>query len=73
MDGFIDRIRQENSKNKGYDIKIILNSFESSVLFYEHYGFRWTGDSILKHPKLLNHETYDEAKEYFIMELIINI
>jgi len=73
MDGFIDRIRQENSKNKGLDIKIVLNSFESSVLFYVNYGFTWTGDSILKYPKLLNHEVYDEAKEYFIMELIITI
>jgi len=71
MDGFIDRIRQENRKNKDCEIKITLNSFETSVLFYENYGFRWTNESILKYPRLLNHETYDEEKTYFIMELIL--
>jgi len=73
IDGFIDRIREENKKNKDCEIKIILNAIESSVLFYENYGFYWTNESILKYPRLLNHECYDEDKEYFIMKLLVTI
>jgi GNAT superfamily N-acetyltransferase len=51
--------------------KIILSSIESAVTYYESYGFKWTRNNILDYPKLLQCETYEEDKEYFIMELVL--
>ena len=51
--------------------KIVLSSLESAVLFYENYGFRWTRESLDKHPVLMQYEKFEEKKEYFIMEYII--
>jgi len=68
--GFVKRIKVENHDNKDKDIKIILSSLESTVLFYEEYGSRWTKETLFHHPLLL-HEKYEEHKEYYIMELPI--
>jgi ribosomal protein S18 acetylase RimI-like enzyme len=70
LDGLVARIR----KDLGTDpipTKIILSSVEDAVLFYEVYGFRWTRESIGTHPVLMKYEAYDEAKEYFIMEYVV--
>ena len=48
--------------------KMVLSSVETAVLFYENYGFRWTRESLDKHPALMQYETYDPSKEYFILE-----
>ena len=71
LDGFVERIRRGESGVK--PIKIVLSSVEESVTFYESYGFRWTRESILRHPKLMKFETYEEGKEYFMMELIVDV
>jgi ribosomal protein S18 acetylase RimI-like enzyme len=74
LDGLVERAKEENksleneSKRK---VKIVLSSLETAVLFYEEYGFRWTKESILKHPVLVKHESYSPKKEYYIMELLV--
>lgn len=68
FDGILERIKEEN-KNTKKKVKIILSSLETSVLFYESYGFKWTRKCIKEYPKLLNYELYKKNKEYFIMEL----
>ena len=68
LDGFIQRVNLENP-NRTQKIKIILSSLESAVLFYESYGFRWTCDSLSDHEILMQHEIYEDGKEYFILEL----
>jgi len=72
LDGLIERIKEENINGGGSDVvKIILNSVEQSVLFYEAYGFHWKKESITDHDVLLTFEKYDPEKEYFIMEYIV--
>ena len=71
IDGLIERIKKENSKEFDSTIKIILSSVEESVLFYEAYGFKWTRESITDHPVLMRFERYEPEKEYFIMEYTI--
>ena len=75
LDGFIERIKKENDtyQDDECSIKIILSSVEESVLFYEAYGFKWTGESITDHPMLMRFERYDPKKEYFIMEFNIHL
>ena len=70
FDGFLERVREEQ-KQSDHVVKIILSSLETSVLFYESYGFRWTRECISKYPVLLEYEKYQEGKEYFMMELIV--
>jgi GNAT superfamily N-acetyltransferase len=70
LTGFIERVREEN-KWSNKVIKIILSSLDTAVLFYEEYGFRWTKESINKHPTLMKYEAYEESKDYYIMELVI--
>lgn len=70
LNGFIERVKEENKNNK-VPVKIILSSVEESVTFYEAYGFRWTRQSILDYPKLMEFEQYEKGKEYFILEYII--
>ena len=50
---------------------MVLSSLETSVIFYENYGFRWTRESLDNHPLLMQYETYEENKEYFIMEYYV--
>jgi GNAT superfamily N-acetyltransferase len=72
MDGFVERVKEEN-KDKNYNkVKIILSSLEEAVLFYENYGFRWTRESLTDHPFLMGYEKYEEKKEYFILELLLH-
>jgi GNAT superfamily N-acetyltransferase len=71
LDDFIIRIKDENKSENNITIKIILNSLEESVLFYESYGFRWTREELVDHNVLMNYEKYDSTKDYFIMELIL--
>ena len=73
LNGFIERIKQENQNNKNKLIKIILSSIEIAVLFYEDYGFKWTRKSIIEYPLLLQYEKYEKKDLYFIMELIVSI
>ena len=73
LNGFIERIKQENQNNKNKLIKIILSSIENAVLFYEDYGFKWTRKSIIEYPVLLQYEKYEKKDLYFIMELIVSI
>lgn len=72
FDGLKERITKENAtKKKGRRAKMVLSSVETAVLFYENYGFRWTRESLDKHPALMQYETYDPSKEYFIMEYYV--
>lgn len=74
LDGFIERVKNEHIKNessKNKTIKIILSSIESALLFYESYGFKWKCESLTDHKILMNYESYEEDKEYFILELIV--
>lgn len=73
LDGFVQRCKEENRQKKDKKIKIILNSIEEAVLFYEAYGFRWTRESLNNHPMLMCYEKYDEEKEYFILELEVKM
>lgn len=73
LDGFIENIKEKNKETKYNKIKIILSSTEEAVLFYEAYGFKWTRSSLSDYPFLMKYEKYLEEKEYFIMELQINI
>ena len=70
LDGLVARIRNDLGTDP-IPTKIILSSVEDAVLFYEVYGFRWTRESIGTHPVLMKYEAYDEAKEYFIMEYVV--
>lgn len=69
LDGFIERVKQENINSQFSQTKIILSSIEESVLFYESYGFIWTIDTLLDHKILLKYEKYEKDKEYFILQL----
>ena len=71
FDGFLERVREEKQKHPDHVIKVILSSLESSVLFYESYGFKWTRKCISEHPVLMEYEAYEEGKEYFMMELVV--
>lgn len=74
LDGFIERIRllhNKNTNNLLYNTKIVLNSVEDSVLFYENYGFKWTRESLSQHKTIMKYEKYEDGKEYFIMEYTI--
>lgn len=71
FDGLKERIGKENKKYKNVRSKMVLSSLESSVIFYENYGFRWTRESLDNHPLLMQYETYEENKEYFIMEYYV--
>ena len=66
LDGLQDRIRKENMNN--IPQKIVCSSVEDAVTFYEDYGFHWTRKSIKGYPILMKYESYQEGKEYFIME-----
>lgn len=70
LDNLQTRIREDH-RDASRTAKIILSSVEDAVLFYEAYGFRWTRQSIVDHPILMRYESYEEKKEYFIMELIV--
>lgn len=70
MDGFLDRVSEEN-RESNKKVKVILSSLETSVLFYEGYGFKWTRKCISEYPILLKYEGYEKNKEYFMMELNI--
>ena len=73
LDEFIATIKEKHNKNKYNKVKIILSSIEEAVLFYEAYGFKWTKNSLIHHPFLMKYEKYFEEKEYFIMELDVNM
>lgn len=69
LDGFISHIKSKNTM--GRSTKIVLSSLENAVLFYESYGFRWTRETLSAHPILMQHEMFEEEKEYFILELYV--
>ena len=66
LDGFLERVQSESP-----GALVVLSALESSVLFYESYGFRWTRQCLRDHPVLLQYERYEAGKEYYIMELFI--
>lgn len=70
LDGFLATLRKKHAIEiqEKKNIRIILSSVESAVLFYEAYGFRWTRDTLLGHKVLIQTEKYETDKEYFIME-----
>jgi ribosomal protein S18 acetylase RimI-like enzyme len=72
MDEFVKRVKEENKDKEFNKVKIILSSLEEAVLFYENYGFRWTRESLTDHPFLMGYEKYEEKKEYFILELVVD-
>jgi GNAT superfamily N-acetyltransferase len=75
LDDFIIHVKKkhtsDNIKNKYKNIKIVLNSLESAVTFYEKYGFKWVIGSLKDHEELMKYEEYEDNKEYFILELSI--
>jgi hypothetical protein len=71
FDGLKERICKEKKKYKNIRSKMVLSSLETSVIFYENYGFRWTRESLDKYSLLMQYETYEANKEYFIMEYYV--
>jgi GNAT superfamily N-acetyltransferase len=84
LNGFVDRIRSEPDPRlsvldaSGSDCiyaerpkKIILSSVETAVTFYETHGFKWTRKCLTDYPFLMRYEIYEEGKEYFMMEMIV--
>lgn len=71
LDDFIGRIH--DLRVSEHQCKIVLSSLESSVTFYEEYGFKWMRTSLTDHPILMNYEKYEKDKEYFILELVIPV
>ena len=57
-----------NNKHKQTAYTIVLSSVESAVTFYESYGFKWTRESLINYPLLMQYEKYEEDKEYFILK-----
>lgn len=71
LDDFIQHIKNKHC-DSAFKIKIVLSSVESAVTFYESYGFKWTRESLTDHKTLLLYEKWEEGKEYFILELVLN-
>ena len=71
LDKFIQIIKNEKEKEQQPTTKIVLNSVETAVLFYESYGFRWIYKNIECYNQLLEYEKSTNDKENFIMELIL--
>jgi ribosomal protein S18 acetylase RimI-like enzyme len=71
LDNLQKRIREENQHRSDRVLKIVLSSVENAVLFYEAYGFRWTRECITEYPILSLYERYEDNKDYFMMELIV--
>ena len=66
IDGLIIRIKKENKTEKTN--KIIASSLDTSIIFYEKYGFKLSDDEITQHPVLMQSEKYEKDKKYFIYE-----
>ena len=71
LDDFIQHIKNKHC-DSAFKIKIVLSSVESAVTFYESYGFKWTRESLTAHKTLLLYEKWEEGKEYFMLELVLN-
>jgi GNAT superfamily N-acetyltransferase len=69
LNGFIEYIKGLNKINA--NANIILSSVEEAVTFYESYGFKWTRENLTNYPVLMEHEKYEEGKEYFILKLVV--
>ena len=72
-DDFIQHIKNKHCADSAFKIKIVLSSVESAVTFYESYGFKWTRESLTNHKTLMLYEKYEEKKEYFMLELELNL
>lgn len=64
LEEFILHVRKSSNNT---NTKIVVSSIESSVTFYEHYGFRWTRETIDVYPKLVEVEETSNDKESFIL------
>ena len=73
LDDFIQTIKNKHCADSAFKIKIVLSSVESAVTFYESYGFKWTRESLTNHKTLMLYEKYEEKKEYFMLELELNL
>lgn len=69
LDDFIKKIKI--TKKDGFTTKIILNSVENAVSYYEKYGFVDTMDTLFDHPLLLRYEKPSDVEPMYIMELTI--
>jgi hypothetical protein len=67
---FIEHIRKIH-KNTHKQVKIILSSLETAVTYYEKVGFVWTRKELTDYPLLMQYEKYEEDKEYFMMEYVV--
>jgi hypothetical protein len=75
LDKFIQVVKQEKEngtdEQKCITTKIVLNSVDTAVTFYESYGFKWMYKNVESYAKLLSYEKTDQEKENFIMELLV--
>jgi hypothetical protein len=69
LDDFIKYIAC--NKKDGFTTKIILNSLESAVSYYEKYGFVDTLDTLYDHPVLLRYEKPSDIEPMYIMQLTL--
>lgn len=70
--GYASLLFREFIANLSNTQKIILSSVESSVMFYEKIGFKWTTDTLSKHEDIAKYELFEDKKEYFMMVMDIN-
>jgi hypothetical protein len=69
LDDFIKDIQL--NKKDGFTTKIVLNSLDSAVSYYQQYGFVHTTDTLHDHPILLHYELPSDDELSHIMELIL--
>lgn len=69
LDDFIKKIQM--NKKEGFTTKIILNSLENAVSYYEKYGFVDTMGTLFDHPVLLRYEKPSDDEPMYIMQLTV--
>jgi len=69
LDDFIKKI--QINKKDGFTTKIILNSLENAVSYYEKYGFIDTMDTLFDHPVLLRYEKPSDDEPMYIMQFSV--
>jgi len=71
LDGFIERVREE-TQSSTKKVKIVLNSLDNVVSYYQKYGFEVVDCSFEDYPYLMRFEKIEHDKMYNVMELKIN-
>lgn len=69
LDDFIKKIQMK--KKDGFTTKIILNSLENAVSYYEKYGFVDTMETLFDHPLLMLYEKPSDVEPMYIMQLTL--